>query len=328
LPGSWSFFLSAAHSGFAAYSYRPYGECLQSQGILGTDKRFTGQRLDNTGLYYYGARYYDPTIGRFISADTIVPNPANPQTLNRYAYCLNNPLKYTDPSGHMTFDEYYSGMMMYGVAPAETMRDTPATSTSTTIILTTITSADYTDGGVTYYNSAKIPDMETGLNGVYEPDDGIYNGTPKHLPPGNKEGVKLKVENIDGVNTVIVAGGLLQVVDYYGALFSPHATGNMDFFTVSQDYVRISITTSYNFQNQSTYCSVSVDGGFYLSINPGISFNGGSRSDMDTNGMNSYGRQYDYLASSMSISLKINYINPYNLIPCWVKPEGVMLNLP
>jgi RHS repeat-associated protein len=64
--------------------------------------------LDNTGLYYYNARYYDPGIGRFISADTIVPNPANPQSLNRYSYCLNNPLKYTDPTGHM--DDYDLGL--------------------------------------------------------------------------------------------------------------------------------------------------------------------------------------------------------------------------
>jgi RHS repeat-associated protein len=67
---------------------------------LSTDKKFTGQRLDSTGLYYYNARYYDATIGRFISPDTIVQNPANPQTLNRYSYGLNNPLKYTDPSGY------------------------------------------------------------------------------------------------------------------------------------------------------------------------------------------------------------------------------------
>ena len=63
-------------------------------------QQFTGQRLDTTGLYYYGARYYDPTIGRFISPDTIVPSYMNPQSFNRYSYCLNNPLKYTDPSGH------------------------------------------------------------------------------------------------------------------------------------------------------------------------------------------------------------------------------------
>jgi len=47
-----------------------------------------------------GARWYDPVIGRFISADTIVPEPNNPQALNRYAYVYNNPIQYTDPTGH------------------------------------------------------------------------------------------------------------------------------------------------------------------------------------------------------------------------------------
>lgn len=49
---------------------------------------------------YYGARYYDAQLGRFISADTIVPGAGNPQSLNRYTYALNNPLRYKDPSGH------------------------------------------------------------------------------------------------------------------------------------------------------------------------------------------------------------------------------------
>lgn len=70
-------------------------------GTSPTDKKFTGQRLDGTGLYYYNARYYDPVIGRFISGDSIVPDPTNPQAFNRYSYCVNNPLKYTDPSGHL-----------------------------------------------------------------------------------------------------------------------------------------------------------------------------------------------------------------------------------
>ena len=52
-------------------------------------------------MYFYNARYYDGTLGRFLSADTIVPSPANPQSLNRYAYTLNNPLRYTDPTGHI-----------------------------------------------------------------------------------------------------------------------------------------------------------------------------------------------------------------------------------
>ena len=66
--------------------------------------KYTGQEEDaETGLYYYGARYYDPSIGRFISADTIVPNPSYPQSLNRYSYGYNNPIIYTDPNGHNPF---------------------------------------------------------------------------------------------------------------------------------------------------------------------------------------------------------------------------------
>ena len=61
-----------------------------------------GQRHEaGLGLYDYHARYYDPLIGRFISADTLVPSPGDPQSLNRYAYVQNNPLKYTDPSGYI-----------------------------------------------------------------------------------------------------------------------------------------------------------------------------------------------------------------------------------
>jgi len=56
--------------------------------------------LDDTGLYYYGARFYDPAIGRFISPDSMIQAPANPQSFNRYSYVINNPLKYTDPTGH------------------------------------------------------------------------------------------------------------------------------------------------------------------------------------------------------------------------------------
>ena len=81
--------------------YPTIGDCRNSQGEISTDRLFTGQRLDDTGLYYYGARYYDAGIGRFISADTIVQSFSNPQTLNRYSYVTNNPLKYTDPTGHV-----------------------------------------------------------------------------------------------------------------------------------------------------------------------------------------------------------------------------------
>ncbi|MDX6766087.1 MAG: toxin TcdB middle/N-terminal domain-containing protein [Candidatus Methylacidiphilales bacterium] len=85
------------------YTYTPFGRELSQDNTQAFEvsHRFTGQIFDeDTGLYYFNARYYDPELGRFISADTIVPDPQNPQTFNRYAYSLNNPLKYVDPSGH------------------------------------------------------------------------------------------------------------------------------------------------------------------------------------------------------------------------------------
>ncbi len=81
--------------------FAPFGATRAATGTLDTDIKFTGQRLDSgVDLYYYGARYYDAGIGRFISADTVVSNPRNPQTLNRYSYALNNPLRYIDPTGN------------------------------------------------------------------------------------------------------------------------------------------------------------------------------------------------------------------------------------
>lgn len=51
-------------------------------------------------LVDYGARWYDAGLGRFLSPDTIIPDPANPQSFNRYSYVYNNPVKYTDSTGH------------------------------------------------------------------------------------------------------------------------------------------------------------------------------------------------------------------------------------
>jgi RHS repeat-associated protein len=81
--------------------YMPFGLDRYTTGSLNTAYRFTGQRIeDNTDLYFYQSRWYDPVVGRFIQPDSIVPEPGNPQSLNRYSYTINNPLKYTDPTGH------------------------------------------------------------------------------------------------------------------------------------------------------------------------------------------------------------------------------------
>jgi RHS repeat-associated protein len=87
--------------------YLPFGGyrgTAPSQAI--TDRDFTGQRENmELGLLYYNARYYLPGVGRFVSADTIVPDSTNPQSWNKYSYVYNNPLRYTDPTGHYIFED-------------------------------------------------------------------------------------------------------------------------------------------------------------------------------------------------------------------------------
>jgi len=65
---------------------------------------YTGEMLDaESGLLYLRARYYDPSIGRFISADPYLGRMAEPVTQNRYIYVHNNPLLFVDPSGNFAF---------------------------------------------------------------------------------------------------------------------------------------------------------------------------------------------------------------------------------
>ena len=79
----------------------PYGEYRVTPSAGRTDKGFTGRaQNDEVALIYMRARYYVPGVGRFASADSIVPFVSNPQTLNRFSYCIGNPLVLTDPTGH------------------------------------------------------------------------------------------------------------------------------------------------------------------------------------------------------------------------------------
>jgi len=81
-------------------SYLPFGEPEQASSSL---LMYTGKEQDKgTGLLYYGARYYKPPW--FIQPDANIPNPYNPQDLNRYSYVRNNPYKYVDPNGEFACD--------------------------------------------------------------------------------------------------------------------------------------------------------------------------------------------------------------------------------
>ena len=111
--GSASLATNADGNVTAEMRYYPYGETRWSTGTMPTDRRFTGQREESyTQLYDFQARYYDPRLGRFLQADTIVPSPQSPQSFNRFMYCVGNPMRFVDPTGHYSEEEI---MQAFGV---------------------------------------------------------------------------------------------------------------------------------------------------------------------------------------------------------------------
>jgi len=103
--GSASVLVDAGGQVVARHRYHPFGENQAQAGVPTADYSYTGKELDSAiGLYYYGARYYDPVVGRFISVDPLYfeqpeKELADPQMLNLYAYARNNPVQNVDPDG-------------------------------------------------------------------------------------------------------------------------------------------------------------------------------------------------------------------------------------
>jgi RHS repeat-associated protein len=114
--GSTSITANSGGGLYAELRYKPWGEERYTNGVTTpTRRQYTGQINDvEIGLYFYNARMYSPALGRFISADTIVPGAGSPQAFNRYAYALNSPLNYIDPSGHVVCSPGHGGQCADG----------------------------------------------------------------------------------------------------------------------------------------------------------------------------------------------------------------------
>ncbi|MBE0433802.1 RHS repeat-associated core domain-containing protein [candidate division WOR-3 bacterium] len=99
------------NAGTKVYSWLgyPFGKQYSITGASYSNYRFTGKEYDvSTGLYYFGARYYMPEIGRFITPDPIVGvrtlNLKDPISLTLYSYAKDNPLRFIDPEGRQVFE--------------------------------------------------------------------------------------------------------------------------------------------------------------------------------------------------------------------------------
>src|SRR5207253_2219104 len=95
-------------------NYQPYGSDNTSKGS--ETYRFTGKPVSQTtGLYYYGARWYDPTIGRFISQDPLLGHASDPQSMNPYVYVENRPTNDVDPTGQFLVEALFGAGIGAGI---------------------------------------------------------------------------------------------------------------------------------------------------------------------------------------------------------------------
>lgn len=118
--------VDASGNVIVSYEYDEWGNHT-TQGNFNNPFRYAGEMYDEeTGLYYLRARYYDPTVGRFINKDTYEGDISNPLSLNLYVYVGNNPLIRIDPTGHdwqyLWLDDFNEGLKQR----ANTMMDDPS----------------------------------------------------------------------------------------------------------------------------------------------------------------------------------------------------------
>jgi len=82
------------------YVYDPFGNLFEQNETVANPWQYASGYLDGTtGLYHFGARYYDPTLGRWTQQDPVAGDPANPDSLNPYLYVDDDPVNFTDPNG-------------------------------------------------------------------------------------------------------------------------------------------------------------------------------------------------------------------------------------
>ena len=104
------------------YRYDSWGKLLSTSGSLASTLgknnpfRYRGYVYDEeTGFYYLQSRYYDPSVGRFISADVLLSTGQGVLGHNAYAYCLNDPINSVDGNGNFSFKSLFSGAKLVSI---------------------------------------------------------------------------------------------------------------------------------------------------------------------------------------------------------------------
>jgi len=185
---------------------------------------FTGQRRDAaTGLGFYNARYYDSEIGRFISADSIVPGGTQADLFNRYAYVRNNPLKYVDPTGNHHKETCYSYHFDEGPDSVALTRCTTIVHSIDPIVI------DISDPVTSSNSSPTSIDAQSG-GGIWGPIETTAGFLFEELGKSTHDGVMSQTSytEVGGVTTIAVKfeAGYAGAAGGIGALVASDNHGN------------------------------------------------------------------------------------------------------
>ena len=204
--------------------YLPFGETRTDVGLVTqTDFGYTFQRgLTGTGLMDYKARFYDPSLGRFIQPDTLVSTMESSQALNRYTYVTNNPINYNDPTGYAMCDDMGNCYLNPGERMPTQNQNLPTISvhyipkTNTIGSQTAITtSSGKLSKSCTVSQTAK----NMGNNSTINKNDGLTIGEDNTVPfwDTNPHDPDYYSATINGGE--IFGGGVIVIVDRYGNTF-------------------------------------------------------------------------------------------------------------
>ena len=188
---------NASGNQISLLDYYPYGNTRleEKTGAYTNDYKYTGKELDEeSNLYYYGARYYNATIGRFISQDPWGGDITDPQSFNKYSYVRNNPLKYVDPTGK-SWEEFRQAFRQATFSAF--------TNTADNVIKVVPNTINYTKefGIATYYG---VNTITSAISGDEQNTVSNYNQFAAHTD--NMSEVMTK--SLDGVLTIATVGVL------------------------------------------------------------------------------------------------------------------------
>ncbi|UOG36276.1 hypothetical protein MAL01_19415 (plasmid) [Leptospira noguchii] len=140
--------------------YLPYGETFVQRGDLNFSPKFNSQELDReSGFYFFNARYYDPGIGRFTSADTIIDGEFDTQGWNRFSYVKGNPIGAKDPTGHLAAPIVAGGVVLYALTQG------------------TQGLGDKGESNAKFYE--RVYDELSSVKNILKPGKNVSNGLPK-----------------------------------------------------------------------------------------------------------------------------------------------------